>query len=244
MNRCIDPHIGIKTLSYDLLEGEEKAELDAHLERCTACRDLMQQTYGHEGALDELAWRAWRLSQRRAVPPHAWIAARLRDLWLPFGIVALFVGMAGFFLANREAAVDKVGLRRLSFVRRGSIDSTQSLPVPILEHSPNALLVRPDRDARAYVYESNHGRLRRLVPPADREPPALAADSTREIPLPPLEGADSHVLLVLLPRDAPGTTDEWDTAVFSALGKKPGTPLPQSSRHWPKGTEPTLRWLP
>ena len=244
MERCIDPSVGVKTLSHDLLDGEEKAELDAHLERCAACRDLLQQTYGQEGALDELAWRAWRLSQRRAVPPHAWIAQRLRDLWLPFGILALLVGIAGFYFASRESAVEKVGLHRLAFVRPGTIDSTQSLPVPILERGTNAILVRPDRDARAYVYESNHGRLRRLVPPADREPPALPADSTREIPLPPLEGPESHVLLVVLPRQAAGTTSDWDAAVMSALGKKSGTPLSVNRRHWPKGVEPTLRWLP
>src|SRR5437867_2780167 len=99
MDRCIDATIGVKVLSYDLLEEEEKVELDAHLEKCAACRDLRQQTFGKEGALDELAARVYRLRQRRPVEGHIWIAERLRDLWLPFMILAFVVAAVGFFLA-------------------------------------------------------------------------------------------------------------------------------------------------
>ena len=85
--RCTDPQQGLKVLSYDLLEGEERQQIDAHMEECETCRDLRDQAFGDEGAFQELEYRAFKLSQRQHVPASAWIARRLQDLWIPFLVV-------------------------------------------------------------------------------------------------------------------------------------------------------------
>lgn len=238
MNRCIDLEIGQKVLSYDLLEGEEKRLMDAHLEHCAACRDFVQQTLGKQGALDEIAWRAWRLSQRQRVEPHAWVMARLRDLWPAFLVVACLVGVVSVFLARQGPEKPSVRVLRLWLMRAGSLDSAAT---PHVEVGPSAVIVRPDRQARAYVYELRERAMRRLVPAAERPAPELEAGETRELPLPPVEGPESQLLLVLVPRTAGGTTDEWDAAVLAQLGGGPGTQ--DGNLAWPGGIRPTLRWF-
>lgn len=242
MDRCTDPDLGVKVLSYDLLAGEEKAEVEAHLAQCAACRDLLHQTFGKEGALDELASRVYRLGQRRPVEARALLAERLRNLWLPFIVFALVLGVVGLFLGRRGTEVQTVGLRRLALGRAGSIDSL--FLSPQIDPTVTTLFVRPDRPARAYVYESHSGRLQRLLPPADREPPGLSPDSTSELPLPPLQGSGSRLLLVLVPRDAPGTTLAWDAAILTRLSGRPRAESEPATGPWPEGARPMLRWVP
>lgn len=243
MNRCVDPSIGVKVLSYDLLEGAERAEMDAHLQVCAACRDFRQQSFGKEGALDELAYRAYLLGRRRRVEPTAWFFERLRDLWIPLLVLAGIIGGIVAYVASRGTEADSVGVLRLAVSRGSSLDSTDAVVAPRVDVHPNAVIVRPDREARAYVYEAQAGALRRLVPPADEPAPRLSPDASREIFLPELETPDSRLLLVLVPADAAGTNAEWDSAIFRRLG--PGGSGDRSGRGTlPSAAQPTLRWLP
>ncbi len=239
MNRCVDPRLGVKVLSYDLLAGDEKAEVDRHLQTCAACSDLVEQTFGDEGALRELEWRAFKLSQRQKVAPHAWIARRLADLWLPLLGVAVGVVVLGVFLARRAPAPEQVGVMRLAALRTGVLDSLSS--VPRISPAPTSLVIEPDRDAIALVYESGAGVLRRLVPGADAAIPELQGGSTHELALPELAARGAVILLVLAPASAPRVADEWDRAVMERVGARSGPDA--SRRSWPGQVEPTLRWL-
>ena len=243
MSRCIDPNVGVKILSYDLLSDEEKAQMDAHLQGCGACRDLRAQTFGKEGLVDELAHRVFRLSRRQRVEPHAWVLARLRDLGIPLALLVALVTSVAVYLARREPEAVSVRIVRLAVTRGGSIDSTSSDLVPRLDPNPASLIVRPDRAARAYVYELHAGALRRVVPPGDDPPPQLSPEGVQEIGLPPLEAPDTRVLLVLVPREAGGTTADWDAAVFERLGGGRTGGAASKSSAWPRGARPTLRWL-
>jgi hypothetical protein len=243
MNRCIDPTIGVKVLSYDLLEGAERQEMDAHMQVCAACRDFRQQTFGKEGALDELAYRAFRLSQRRRVEPGAWFLERLRDLWMPLFVLLGLLLAVGVYVGSRGPETDSVGVRRLAVSRGSTLDSTSSVVAPRVDVHPEAVIVRPDRPARVYVYEAREGSLRRLVPPDDVAPPQLSPDAAREIFLPRLEAPESRVLLVLVPEAAGGDNAAWDAAVFRRLGgRQAGDAV--AGGEWPGGVQPTLRWLP
>jgi hypothetical protein len=226
-------------LSYDLLAGDEKHLVDAHLERCVACRDFLQQTYGKEGALDELNWRAWRLMQRQRVQPNWWMAQRLRDLWLPFVLIMAAVGLAGLFLLTR-AERDTVRIRRFAVSRAGVVDSSAT---PHIEPGASTLILKPDRKARAYVYEVRQGTMRRLLPPEGGVSPELVPEEARELALPPLEDRESRLVLVLVPQDAPGTTEEWDEALMTHLGKAK-RPEDIATRGWPGGVRPALRYYP
>lgn len=239
-NRCIDLSIGQKILSYDLLVGEEKALVDSHLEACSACRDFRQQTYGKEGALDDLNYRAWKLGQRQKIPATLWLAERTRDLWLP---ILLIVGVAGglfVYIATRSSTRESVGVLRFALSRGATIDSLAS---PHLDIGPNSLILRTDREARAYVYEVRAGTMRRLVPGGGQAPPEVGRMEVKEVPLPAIENSDARLLLLLVPREAPGTVDDWDNAVFAELsrGKDPSG---RERAGWPGEIRPALRWFP
>jgi hypothetical protein len=238
-NRCTDLPIGQKILSYDLLVGEEKRAMDAHLEGCAACRDFKLQVFGEQGALDELNYRAWKLGQRQNVGASWWLATRLRDLWLPI-LLILGVGTAVFvFLATRSGSRESVRVLRFAVSRGATLDSLAS---PSLDVGPNGVILRTDRDARAYVYEIREGTMRRLVPGGTQPPPEVGRLEATELPLPPIEASDVRLLLLLVPTEAPGTVEEWDAAVFAELsrGKNPST----SAAGWPGQVRPALRWYP
>ncbi|MFQ5599920.1 MAG: zf-HC2 domain-containing protein [Candidatus Krumholzibacteriia bacterium] len=241
MNRCVDTRIGVKVLSYDLLEGDEKDEVDRHLEECKACRDLVEQTFGDEGALNELEWRAFRLSQRQNIEFHALIARRLRDLWLPFVVVVAGAIVLMLYLARRGPDPERVGVLRLATSREATLDSLSAAPVPRISPAPTSVIVRPDRDAIVFVYEAGDGYLRRLIPGLDRAPPELSPGRAHELVLPPLESDAARILLILAPSGAPGTLDAWDRAVYARLGGEPEEG--KQSRGWPQGVVPTLRWI-
>ena len=240
MSRCVDPQLGVKVLSYDLLVGEEKAEVEQHLRVCSACRDLAQQTFGDAGALRELEWRAFRLSQRQVVPWHAWLGRRLLSLWLPFLLVLLGVGVLVVTLARRAPAPAQVRLVRLAGLRSGTLDSLAAVPVPRLSSALTSLVLEPDRDAIALVYEAGGGKLRRLIPGGSAAIPVLQAGAVHELALPELETQGAALLLVLAPSAAPRQTADWDQAVLQRVG--PGGEG-ESAGSWPGSVTPTLRWL-
>ena len=241
MSRCVEPKLGVKVLSYDLLDGDEKAEMDEHLRACSACRDLVEQTFGNAGALRELDWRAFRLSQRQNVPWHAWMARRLRDLWFPFLLVLLGAGIVFVTLARRAPAPEQVGLVRLAALREATLDSVAAVPVPRVAPAPTSLVLEPDRDAIALVYESGGGVLRRLIPGGTATIPELRAGQAHELSLPELQSRGAFVLLVLAPSAAPRGVAAWDEAVLQRVGNRRGDP--DASRGWPGDVTPTLRWL-
>ena len=241
LNRCVDPRLGVKVLSYDLLTGHEKAEVDRHLQACAACSDLVQQTFGDEGALRELEWRAFKLSQRQRVAPHAWIARRLADLWLPLLGVVVGVVVLGVYLARRAPEPEQVGVMRLAALRTAVLDSLASEPLPRISPAPTSLVIQLDRDAIALVYESGAGVLRRLVPGADGAIPELQAGRTHELALPAVAAPGGAILLVLAPAAAPRVADDWDVAVMERVGAPSGAAA--GRRGWPGHVEPTLRWL-
>jgi hypothetical protein len=241
MSRCVDPPLGVKVLSYDLLEGDEKEEVDAHLQVCTACRDLVEQTFGDEGALRELDWRAFRLSQRQRVQPHAWITRRLMDLWIPFFLVAAGVGALWYYLATRPPDPERVGLTRLAALRTGVLDSLSSQPMPQISPAPTSLLVQPDQDAIVLVYEAADDYMRRLIPGGDALIPILEASRPHELALPELESLSARIVLVLAPAASSRNLEEWDRAVMERLGGQSDETTEQ--RGWPDGVTPTLRWL-
>jgi len=232
--RCIDLAVGQKILSYDLLQGEEKRLVDAHLERCAACRDFLEQTFGREGALDEINWRAWRLMKRQRVEPNWWIPQRFHDLWLPFVLILSAVGLFSIFLMTRGEH-DAVKIRRFAVTRAATIDSTST---PHVEPGANSLFLRTDRPARAYVYEVAQGAMRRLLPPLNGDAPEVGPEEVRELTLPELQARDARIVLALVPSGAPGTLDEWDEAMFQYLGRT------QGRKGWPGGIHPTLRYYP
>ena len=240
MNRCIDLDVGQKVLSYDLLDSAERRDLDSHLVQCSACRDFLRQTLGKEGAFDELALRSWRMSRRQRVEPHLWIQERLRNLWLPFLVITAAVGGLVVWVARRGADEHLVQVRRFAVMRPAALDS---LGTPHIDPSPEALVVRTDRDARAYVYEIHDAMLRRILPQTGGIPPEVGPGEASELHLPKLESNQSRLLVVLVPVKAGGSVDEWDAAVFGQLraGKKaPAT----GADPWPEGVRPTLRWYP
>ena len=239
-NRCIDPRVGVKVLSYDLLHGEERVEVDQHLEQCVACRDLFQQTFGDEGALQDLEWRAYQLSRRQPVAPHQWLGRRLADLWLPILLVVLGVASLILYLTQRHAEAERVGVVRLATLRDGQLDSVAAAPLLHMSPQPSSVILCTDRDAIALVYETGAGALRRLVPGDGAPVPELRAGSTQELSLPEVANAGSRILLLLAPRSAPRGLEDWDRAVMERLGAKTDAPAPHG---WPAGTEPTLRWL-
>jgi hypothetical protein len=238
-NRCVDLSIGQKILSYDLLQGEEKRLMDAHLEVCAACRDFHEQVFGNEGALDELNYRAWKLGRRQNVPAHQWFARRLQDLWLPFFLVLLLIAAGFVLITTRSSGRGTVRVRHFAVTRAASVE-TGSMRV---DPGPNGFILRTDRDARVYVYEVREGTMRRLVPGETQPQQELTGGETREVTLPPTAGAGSRFVVVLVPSEAPGTTDEWDAAVFADLARGgSGGSGPVSA--WPGGMRPTLRWYP
>jgi hypothetical protein len=233
MSRCIDESIGIQVLSYDLLAGAEKRAMDAHLEACAACRDLKQQTFGSEGALDELDWRVWRLSRRRRVEPHAWMMDRLRDLWMPFLAILVCFGIAALIVARARRGGETVGILSLAVSRAGIVE--ENLTQRIGPY-PEAVLVRTDRAAQALVYEVHASAMRRLVPGADGAPITLQAGETREVVLPPLENATARVVLLLAPAHIAAGMVQWDAAMMEYLGRG-------RRARWPNDAQPTLRWI-
>lgn len=239
-NRCIDMALGQKVLSYDLLQGEEKAAVDAHLEHCAACRDFMRQVYGREGALQELNWRAWRLGRRQNVSASWWLAQRLRDLWLPFLLLFAVVTMIGFWAVSRGPERLRVKIAYFAITRGTTLDANAT---PKVDPGPNALHLRTNRQARAYVYLLKQGAMQRLVPVAGATPPEVGPEEIREIALPEITDRMARVILVLVAVEAPGSVDDWDAAVFAQLGQGQGERAAQT-RGWPGNVHPTLRWYP
>lgn len=241
MDRCVDARLGVKVLSYDLLEGSEKEEVDAHLRACAACRDLVDQTFGDEGALRELDWRVFQLRRRQKVPAHAWIVRRLMDLWVPFLILALGAAALWLYLARRGPEPERVVVLRLATLREGTLDSLAAMPMPQVSAAPTSIVLQADRDAIVLVYEAGDGRMRRLVPGAEAAIPELPGATPHELALPELQTAGARLLLVLAPTSSPRSLQDWDRAVLEYLG---GSPEDGSERRgWPQGTAPTLRWL-
>jgi hypothetical protein len=239
-NRCIDLVIGEKVLCYDLLVGDEKRVMDAHLEECEACRDFRSQVYGKEGALEEINFRAWQLGRRQKVSASWWLAARLRDLWLPFLLIFGLGGGTVVYLVTRAGSSESVRVLRFAVSRGGTIDSLAS---PHIDDGPNGLVLRTDRDARVQVYEVRDGTMRRLVPGGTQSPPELGPEQAREVPLPPAESGSGRLLVLVVPRAAPGTVDEWDAAVFSELSRG-HNPRTVTHAGWPGNVRPALRWYP
>ena len=241
MDRCKDLRLGVKVLSYDLLEGSEKDEVDAHLRVCSSCRDLVEQTFGDEGALRELDWRVFRLGRRQVVPAHAWIARRLLDLWFPFLVLAVGVAALSFYFARRAPAPERVHLLRLATLRTGTLDSLATQPMPHISPAPTSILLQTDRDVITMVYETDEGSMRRLIPGGMAAIPELAAGSAHELALPELQSARARLLLVVAPTSAPRLLEDWDRAVLEYLG---GAPQADGKRQgWPQDTAPLLRWL-
>jgi hypothetical protein len=239
-NRCIDLSLGQKVLSYDLLVGEEKQAVDAHLEVCAACRDFMQQAYGREGALQELNWRAWRLGRRHNVEASWWLAQRLRNLWLPFLLLFGVVSAVALFAVSRGPERFRVHILYYAVTRGATLDATAT---PKVDPGPNGVHLRTDRPAHVYVYLVQSGTMQRIVPSAGGVPPSVGPDQVREVSLPDITDRTARVILVIVAEEAPGTLDEWDAAVFAELGHATGE-TEVSKRGWPGNVRPTLRWYP
>jgi len=240
MNRCTNIAIGEKILSYDLLDGLERHEVDLHLRECAACRDFREQTLGQEGALDDLAARVWRLGRRQRVAPHEWLFERMRDLSLPLlGISILVIGFL-VWLSQRTPETPPVALLRFAILRGATLDS---LATPQVDPAPEAVVLRTDQPARASVYESREGTIRRIVPAAGGAPPEIGPAEGKEVPLPHILSRDSRLLVMLVPAGAPGTLAEWDDALFAQLnaGRNPES---AAKTAWPGEARPTLRWYP
>lgn len=240
MNRCTDPSIGVNVLSYDLLDATEKEQLEKHLEECEACADLVRQTFGDEGALQDIDLRAWHLTRRRPVAPHEWMLRRIVSLWIPALLLLVGIGVLVFYLSRRPPDPERVKVVRLATARRAHLDSLSEISVPRVSRSPTSLIVEPDRDAIALLYESGEGYLKRLIPGGDAAVPELRGAETHELTIPELETATARVLLVLAPAAAPRAVDAWDRAVWLSLG---GEAEEGERRGWPQGVAATLRWV-
>jgi hypothetical protein len=240
--RCTDPQQGLKVLSYDLLEDEERQQIDAHMEECETCRDLRDQVFGDEGAFQELEYRAFKLSQRQHVPASAWIARRLQDLWIPFLVVVVLASAIGIWLARREPEPPPVRFLQLKTMRAATLDTTSTVLVPRLEPGIETIIVETDQDAFLMVYEAGDEVLRRLIPGAGRQMPALTAKRVREVAMPPVKYAHSKILLVVVPANAPTEADRWDVAILRHFGGGDGI-LVVSGHHWPEGAKPTMLWV-
>lgn len=239
--RCVDEKLGVKVLSYDLLEADEREEIDQHLQQCVACRDLVEQTFGDEGALNELDWRVFKATRRKPVRTHEWLARRLVSLWVPVLILVVGLSVLLLYLARRGPDPERVRVVRLATLREATLDSLATVAVPSIAPAPTSVVVRTDQDAIALVYESGDGFLRRVIPGGDAAVPELSSAETHELALPRLESAGSRLLLVLAPMSAPRLLDAWDRAVFERLGGEPEDGAERSG--WPLGVSPTLRWL-
>lgn len=240
--RCTDPKQGIKVLSYDLLQGKERDDIDAHLEACQTCRDLCDQVFGDAGAFKELEYRAFKLSQRQKVPPTAWFARRLQDLWIPFAVVIVVVSSIGFWLVTRPPDADPVQLMRLQTFRAASLDTSSTTMMPRLEPGIESIVVQVDRDASLLVYETGDEVLRRLIPGANGVAPTLKARVAREVPLPPTQGAHSRILLIVLPSAAPVAADRWDQALLQYF-RGGDIDFEKTKHYWPDDIVPTMRWI-
>jgi hypothetical protein len=174
--------------------------------------------------------------QRQRVQPNWWIPQRLRDLWLPFVLMLAAVGLFGLFMLTRGEQ-DAVKIRRFAVARAATIDSSAT---PHVEPGANAVFLRTDRAARAYVYEVSDGAMRRLVPPQNGTAPEVGPEEVKELTLPELSAREARIVLALVPSAAPGTTEEWDDAMFEYLGRTPRV----GRRGWPGGIHPTLRYYP
>ena len=240
MSRCIDMQAGQKVLSYDLLDPLEKHELDQHLEKCAACRDFLQQTRGKEGAFDDIAARVWRLSQRQRIEPHVWVTQHLRVLAPLALVLALVLGVGSVWLARRSGGVESVKVLRFAVLRGATLDS---LATPRVDVAPEAIVLRTDRDAYAFVYETRADTLRRLLPQGSLAATLVGPAESRELHLPPIQSRESRLLLVLVPGAADATVQAWDDAVFQQLraGRAAHGDTPMA---WPGGVRPTLRWYP
>jgi len=241
--RCTDPKQGVKVLSYDLLEADERAQVDAHLEACRSCRDLRDQVFGDEGAFRELEYRAFKLSQRQKVPATAWFAQRLRDLWIPFAALVVLVSLFGLWMIRRPAQEPPVQLLRFQALRAATLDTTSTMLVPRLEPGIESIVLQTDRDASLLLYETNDKVLRRLLPPAGAEAPELQAHRTLEFAVPKLQDPDSRMLLVLVPAPSVVEPDVWDQAMLQHFGDRKQIDFEKVDRHWPGRIIPTIRLM-
>lgn len=239
--RCTDPEVGVKVLSYDLLDDAERATVDAHLSQCKVCADLKEQTFGNEGAFRELEYRAFKLSQRQRVGAHDWWLRRLRDLALPLAV--LIIALAAFlaYLSRRVPDVPTVGIVHLATLKDAELGGGGML-APRIERHSSSMVLAVDRRARVLAFEVSREQMRRLLPAADAEPITLRAFETRELPLPARLDAQARVLLVLVPIEPPTTAAEWDVAVqaYVSGSLRKGD---ASRGAWPQGLIPTLRWI-
>ncbi len=240
MNRCTDPKLGVNVLSYDLLDAEEKEELEKHLEECTACRDLVEQTFGDEGALQDIDLRAWRSGRRRPVAPHEWFLRRVVSLWIPVLLVAFGVGALVTYLARRGPEPERVEIVQLATSRGAELDPLSNVPVPQISPAPTSLIVHTAGDVIVLLYESGPDYLRRLVPSGEMTVPELRGAEVHELSIPQLESVSARVLLVLAPASSPRVTEAWDRAVWINLG---GEAREGERRGWPDGVAATLRWV-
>jgi hypothetical protein len=241
--RCTDPKQGIKVLSYDLLEGAERDEVDAHLEECSTCRDLRDQVFGSEGAFRELEYRAFKLSQRQKVPASAYFAQRLQSLWMPFLAAIIVLSAIGFWLVTRSPEADSVQLMRLQTFRAASLDTTSTVLMPRLEPGIESIVVQTDRDAYLLVYETGDEVLRRLIPGLKGSPPVAKAREAIEVALPPTQYAHSRILLVVLPATQPIDPDLWDQALLRFFGSGGDVDFEHSRRRWPDDIVPRMKWI-
>jgi len=242
-SRCTDPKQGIKVLSYDLLEGTERDEVDAHLEECSTCRDLRDQVFGDAGAFKELEYRAFKLSQRQKVPATAWFAQRLQALWIPFLVVLIVMSVIGFWLVRRPSEGEPVQLLRWQIFRAATLDTTSTVMMPRLEPGIESVVVQPDRDAYVLVYETGDEVLRRLIPGVHGTPPLAKARLALEVPLPPLKYAHSRILLVVLPATVTISADRWDQALLQYFGGAGDIDFEKVKRGWPDDVVPNMKWI-
>lgn len=239
--RCTDPKQGVKVLSYDLLEGQERDEVDAHLEECETCRGLSDQVFGDEGAFKELEYRAFKLSQRQNVPATAWFARRLQDLWIPFGIAVILVSIVGFWLVTRGPDVEPVQMRLQTF-RGATLDTTSTIAMPRLDAGIESIVLQVDRDVTLLVYETGEEALRRLVPGVGGEAPTVKARQVLEVPLPPVKYSQSRILLIVIPSLEPVEADLWDQALLKYF-RGSDIDFEQTKRQWPNDVVPTMKWI-